>query len=172
VRKEVKRGRPRKKPLPKDENQSSASSSAASDTSSNDTAGHDETISTSTTPSAEIDSPAGIADTGSSDEYSPPTSPTYEAETFAISDQKSLEGFGHSEYLTSNSPDYDAHSNLRKGGSAYASPGDFESVDLGLFSEEIMGLTALERDPTILNFDDGFIKSELLEASEQGFYGV
>lgn len=173
VRKEVKRGRPRKKPLPKDETRSSVTSSAASDTSSSDAAGQDETASTSPTPSAEVESPGGIPDTGSSDEYSPPTSPAYDVETFAMIDQKDPEGFNHMEHLSSSLSDYNTPSSMRKGTSTYNSPGDFpSSVDMGLFVEEIMELTALERDPTILNFDDTFIKSELLEASEQGFYGV
>jgi len=170
VRKEVKRGRPRKKPLPKEDNQSGITSSGASDTSSAESTGADETTSTSPTPSVEEDSPGGIPDMGSSDEYSPPTSPGYDVESFTITDKSSFEEFGHGQYMTRDSPDYTSHPNMRKPQSTYSSPGEFgASVELGMFTQEMLNLTALERDPTILNFEEGYIKSELLDASDTAF---
>lgn len=176
VRKEVKRGRPRKKPLTKEDGQSTGTPSGASDTSSGDSTGPDETTSTSPSPSAEEDSPGGMPDMGSSDEYSPPTSPGYDVESFDIADKHGFDdGFTHGEYMTSNSPDYSSHvhSLTKKEHNVYNSPLEFgSSVDISMFTEEIMDLTALERDPTILNFENPYVKSEILDTSEHGYYGV
>ena len=171
VRKEVKRGRPRKKPLPKDEGSSGSHSSGASDTSSSDTATRDEITSSSPTSSPEVESPeGGVPEMGlSGDEYTPPASPGYGIDSFNLTDRTGFEGFSDGPYMHNDAHDYTI--SARKGPSAYNSPGHFEpTVDISMFTEEMIGLTALERDPTILNFDDGFIKSELLDPSDAAFY--
>ncbi|KAF8458235.1 hypothetical protein BDZ91DRAFT_499435 [Kalaharituber pfeilii] len=175
VRKEVKRGRPRKKPLPKEEASSGSSSSGASDTSSSDTTGREELASAPPTPTPEVESPGGLPEISSGDDYTPPTSPGYDAEGFAAAEKTGFEGFADVQYITAEDVDFTGTSNTtpKKGSSAFNNPGDFgASVDMTLFTDDMMGLTALERDPTILNFDDGFIKTELLDPAETAFYQV
>ncbi|KAI5790725.1 hypothetical protein DFH27DRAFT_486044 [Peziza echinospora] len=170
VRKEVKRGRPRKKPLPKEDGTSvcGASSSAASDSSRETPPPGQDVEDGSASPSPDAESPCGMPEMGSSDEYTPPTSPSYDAESYAAADKATFDGFNAEPYMTGDPTDFNTP---RKGGvSPYNAPGgDFgSSVDMSMFTDDIMGLTALERDPTILSYS--YIKPELHEAPETNFY--
>lgn len=203
VKKVVKRGRPRKKPLPEDEQKvkpeegadspdselyfgsdvsnpqtpcdlpESSSSSPAPQSPEPETPHYDEG-----TPSLRESSPDIPQDSAG---YSPPTSPPdefdFEAFVSPPSGRNSL-GFsslGDGDFLQSQSTE---HPPSLKKFSSFGCSDDFSSSqnqeEFGLFSQEsmdILGLTALERDPNILNFEDIYIKPEFLSNSQDSYFG-
>lgn len=206
VKKVVKRGRPRKKPLPEEEQKVKpeeesadspgsesyfesdasnpqspcdlpefSSSSPGPQSPGPETPRYDEG-----TPSLRESSPDIHQDSAG---YSPPTSPSeefdFEAFVSSQSGRNSL-GFsslGDGDFIQSHSSAEHPPS-LKKFPSSFGCSDDFSSSrdpeEFGLFSQEsmdILGLTALERDPNILNFEDIYIKPELLSHSQDSYFG-
>lgn len=205
VKKVVKRGRPRKKPLPEDDLKvkpeenadspgsesyfgsdvsnpqtpcdlpGSRSSSPAPQSPGPETPRYDEG-----TPSLRESSPDMPQDPAG---YSPPTSPPdeFDFEAFVSPPSgRSSFGFnslGDGDFMQSHSSTENPPS-LKKFSGSFGCSDDFSSSqnqeEFGLFSQEsmdILGLTALERDPNILNFEDIYIKPEFLNHSQDSYFG-
>jgi len=222
VKKVVKRGRPRKKPLPEDSQKLKAeetSDSSAADGSSGSsnpqtpyelpdfgsplpqtpsprtpTSGEEEEA----TPRCRESSSDFLTQPAESPGYSPPTSPSdeYDFESFVSppspsSNRNSIgsSSLAESDFVPSYGPlatntttattEQVVGASMKKFGAGpfgsldeYASPSGAE--EFGLFSQDgmdMLGLTALERDPSILNFDDDiYIKPEFMTNAENGSF--
>lgn len=204
VKKVVKRGRPRKKPLPEDDQKVKPEESADSPGSesyfgsdaSNPQTPCDLPESSSSSPvpqSPGPETPRYDEGTPSLREsspdmhqgpagYSPPTSPPDEFDFEAFVSPPSgrnsfgFNSLGDGDFMQSHSTE-DPPS-LKKLSGSFGCSDDFSSSqnqgEFGLFSQEsmdILGLTALERDPNILNFEDIYIKPEFLNHSQDSYFG-
>lgn len=195
VKKVVKRGRPRKKPLPEDDLKVKpeegadspdsesyfgsdasnpqtpcdlpefSSSSPAPQSPGRETSRYDEG-----TPSLRESSPPIRQDSAG---YSPPTSPSDEFDFEASLEFNLLmdSNFIQSHQSTEHPP------SLKKLSSSFGYSDDFSSSQnqggFGFSQEsmEILGLTALERDPNILSLEDIYIKPEFLSHSQDSYFG-
>lgn len=201
VKKVVKRGRPRKKPLPEGEqkvkpegdadspeNESYFGSDVSNPQTPCDLPGYSSSPGPQSpgpesprydegTPSLRESSPDLPHDSVG---YSPPTSPVdefdFEAFVSPPSNRNSL-GFSSldGDFIPPH-PSSEHPPTLKKFPSSFDSD-SFSSQnqeEFGLFSHDgmdIIELTALERDPNILNFDDIYIKPELLSNSQDSYFG-
>ncbi|KAL0634579.1 Metallothionein expression activator [Maublancomyces gigas] len=205
IKKVVKRGRPRKKPLLEDDlkvkpeegaDSPDSESYFGSDASNPQTPRDLPEFSSSSpapqspgpetprydegTPSLRESSPPIHQDSSS---YSPPTSPSdefdFEAFVSPPSGRSSL-GFNSlvdGDFIQSH-PSTEHPPSRGKFSSSFGCSDDFSSSqnqeEFELFSQEsmeILGLTALERDPNILNFEDIYIKPEFLSHSQDSYFG-
>lgn len=204
VKKVVKRGRPRKKPLPEDaqkaepeeETLGSPGPDASTSSSGPQTPYELPEFVSSIPQTPEPDTPAFgeddatprgregresssdfLTQSAGSPGYSPPTSPCdeYDFESF-VSPPSNRNSVGSSslddgDFMMSYMPSEQAGP-TKKFGTSFGSEEYSSSTqeDFGLFSQDgmdMLGLTALERDPSILNFeDDIYIKHEFLTAPE------